>query len=181
MTQIAANQNQNKPLKKQAQWRVYKPKKTNDGAASKLECKVVTFTKEKDGQKFPVRKVQIFWVSTQQTGTDANDNASFGWEDEKKQVTLKLGEVDLGEILAVLNGKKTVAGVTDGKYKGIYHQNEKGNASFLLERKDTGYYLRVSKKVGAMAPVVVMHQISLGEGEILKVIIEAAVRLTYQW
>jgi hypothetical protein len=180
MSQLASP-TQNKPLKKQAQWRVYKPKKSNDGAASKLECKVVTFTKEKDGQKYPVRKVQVFWVSAQQTGTDANDNASFGWEDEAKRVTLKLGEVDLGEILAVLNNKKDVAGAVGDKFKGIFHKNEKGNASFLLERKDTGYYLRVSKKIGTAPAIAVTHQISFGEGEILRIVVESAVRLMYQW
>lgn len=169
--------------KKREQWRVYKPRKTNDGAASKLEMKIVTEEKEKDGKKFTVRDVQLFWVATQQTGTDTNGNASFGWDDPKKSVTLKLGEVDLGELLAVLNGSKKHIGApkNDKGAGGLFHKNDKGSTAMTLERGDSGYSLLLSKKVGKDAPVRISHQVTIGEGEVLKVVLEAAIRQSYQW
>ncbi len=166
------------------QWRVYKPKKTNDGAASRLEMRVETKPKEgKDGKSFLVRKVLIFWVSAKQTGTDSQGNASFAWEDPTKMITIKLGEPDLGEMLAVLNGKKDATGSAVGNYAGqLYHQNEKGSTSFSIKRSDKGgYFVNTTKKVGKDAPVQINHTLSLAEAEILKLMVEAAVRQTYLW
>jgi len=168
--------------KKAKEWRVYKPKKTNDGAASKLELSIKN--KEqlgKDGKPFNIRIVHVFWVSAKQTGTDANDNASFGWSDDDKSVTLKLGEVDLGEILAVLNNEKVITGAVSGNYKGIFHKNEKGSTSFSIEKHANGYNVRASKKMGANAPVQISHQLTFGEAQILKQVVEAAVKQIYMW
>lgn len=170
-----------KVTKPRAEWRVYKPRKSNDGAASKLELKVITDVKTKNDKTFKTREVQVFWVSAKQTGTDENDNASFAWKDNAQNVTIKLGEVDLGEILAVLNEKKSQSGAKSDKYNGIFHKNKSGNASFLLKREESGYNLRVSKKVGAEPPVEVKHQITFGEGEILRTVLEAAVNQIYRW
>jgi len=168
--------------RKDAEWRVYKPKKTKDGAASKLELKVINTPTTKDGKTYYRRNAEVFLVSTKQTGEDDNGNASFGWSDSSLTVTAKLGETDLGEILALLNWKKKVAGAETGKYKGIFHKNDKGSTSILLERSDNGYYsLRIAKKVGNDGPSVVSHTISFGEAEVLKIVIEAAIRAKYNW
>jgi hypothetical protein len=50
-----------------------------------------------------------------------------------------------------------------------------------LERGDNGYSLLLSKKVGKDAPVRISHQVTIGEGEVLKVVLEAAIRQSYQW
>src|SRR5690606_2561671 len=96
-------------------------------------------------KEYKVRDVLIFWVITQQTGTDSNDNATFGWNDDNKKVIFKLGEVDIGEILAVLNGVKTQV----GSDKGLFHQNDKGNTSFQFTYSDKykSYTIRIAKKV----------------------------------
>lgn len=168
--------------KKAKEWRVYKPKKTNDGAASKLELSIKgKDIVGKDNKPLTIRVVNVFWVSAKQTGTDANDNASFGWSDEDKNVTLKLGEVDLGEILAVLNNEKVITGATEGNYKGIFHKNDKGSASFSIEKHAKGYNVRASKKIGAAAPVQITHQLTFGEAQILKQVVEAAVKQIYAW
>lgn len=171
-------------LKKREQWRVYKPKKTNDGAASKLEMKIVNKPAVgKDGSKYTIRDVQLFWVTTKQTGVDANDNASFAWEDESKTVTLKIGEPDIGELLALLNGHKDQAGSpkTDKFPGGLFHKNDKGSATLVLAKYGDGYSLRVSKKSGNNQPVVLNHQITMGEAQVLKVLLESAIRQIYQW
>lgn len=171
-----------KITKKATQWRVYKPNKSNAGSASRLELKIISDEKEgREGKKFNTRDVELYWVATKQTGVDGNGNASFAWADDAKSVTLKIGETDIGEFLAVLNNKKPIAGVVDGKFKGIYHQNDKGSTSFVLEKNDNGYNVRAAKKIGQNTPIIITHQITVGEGEILKVLLELAVKQTYQW
>lgn len=169
--------------KKSKEWRVYKPKKTNDGAASKLELSVETTEKEKDGKKFTVREALVFWVSSKQTGTDNNGNASFGWSDEEKQVTLKLGEVDIGEMLTVLNGKKEATGGTTGTYAGkLFHKNSRGSTSFSLKKgTNGGYFLAVTKKLDNNPAIQVSHTLTYGEAEVLRVLLESAIRQMYEW
>jgi len=169
-----------------AQWRVYKPNKSNTGAASRVEIKEVEKEKPgKDGKVFKIRNVQIFWVATTQIGTDEDGNAKFAWEDKTKSVTIKLGEVDLGEILAVLHGRKGGLGMPDpnkeGAYKGLYHQNDKGNASLQISESENGYNVRASKQVKGQPLVAVKHTLSLGEAEILRVLVIEAVRAMYKW
>ena len=88
--------------RKKTQWRVYKPNKSGSGAASRLEMKVVEDERTGANGPFTVRDVQLFWVASPQTGTDSNGNASFSWsqKEDNKSVTLKLGETDVGEVLA---------------------------------------------------------------------------------
>jgi len=164
------------------EWRVYKPKKTNDGAASKLECRVEPREKETStGGVFIQNKMLVFWVATKQTGTDANGNASFGWKDPALHITVKLDEPDLGEILAVLNGYKTITGQSGEKWKGMFHKNEKGSTSFFIEKNEngTGYTVRVSKKNDGEQAIQISHQLTFGEAEVLRVIVEQIVQKIY--
>ncbi len=169
--------------KKLKEWRVYKPKKTNDGAASKLELRVDFKEKPpttKDSKPFLVRKVLVFWVSAKQTGVDANGNASFGWDDPTKNVTIKLGEVDLGELLAVFAGAKPNTGQPEDK--GLFHKNERGSTSFNLKRNDAGgYYVKATKKFNNEPAVQISHTLTYGEAEVLRLLVESAVRQTYLW
>ena len=63
--------------RKKTQWRVYKPNKSNSGAASRLEMKTVESEKVGANGPFKIRDVQLFWVASPQTGTDNNCNAKF--------------------------------------------------------------------------------------------------------
>jgi len=136
------------------EFRIYRPLKQGNGAASRLN-----YRKQQDD-------LLVFWQSAQQEGFDDKENAKFAWKDQEKSVSVKLGITDIGEILAVLNGKKEQAG-TD---KGIFHSNEKGNTSFTFRKQDNGYYLRVAKKNNAKL-IEVKHGVSFGEGEILKILL----------
>lgn len=147
-----------------AEFRVYRANKNNNGAASKLQ-----FRYNNEG------KPLLFISSARQTGTDENDNATFAWKEES--VNVKLGELDIGEFLAVLNGKKDNV----GGEKGLYHQNEKGNSAISFVRNDKGYSLRVSAKKNGGQLVAVSHAMSLAEGEIMRVLLECVVRRIYQW
>lgn len=169
--------------KKSKEWRVYKPKKTNDGAASKLELSVEFRDMEKDGKKFQVREALVFWVSTKQTGIDANDNASFGWSEEDKHVTIKLGEPDLGEMLAVLNGVKDATGGQTGTYAGkLFHKNARGSTTFSIKKgTNGGFFVAATKKLDDNAAVQISHTLTFGEAQVLRVLVEAAIRQMYLW
>lgn len=165
-------------VRKQAQWRSYKPQKDGNGAASKLEMKISTSKVTKDNKSYDRRNVEVFWVSAMEEGKDANGNAKFTWADAAKSVTLKLGEADIGELLAVLNGAK----VQVGGDKGIFHQNDKGNTSFsfAFNSQYKNYGVRLGKKVGTQL-VSVKHTITIGEAQVLKVLLEQAVKQIYEW
>lgn len=164
--------------RKPTQWRCYKPKKEGNGAASRLELKVVSKEVVKADKKYNLRQVQVFWVSALESGKDANGNAKFGWEDGSKSVTLKLGEADIGELLAVLTGAKPNAGGD----KGLFHQNPKGNTtfSFTFNAQYKNYSIRIAKKIGTVLTAV-SHTITVGEAQILRILLEQAVKQTYQW
>lgn len=158
------------------------------GSASKIEVKDKIFNKGKENE---YKQQCVFWTSTKQTGEDSNGNASFNWVSEKnpdgKQVIMSLGDPDIGEILAVLNGVKEQVGPPNGK--GIYHEtSETANSSFKFSRiklkpeqigvKDGGYSMTISsKKDGQLLSV--SHTLSLAEAEILKVILTDSVRRKY--
>lgn len=143
--------------------RFYKPRKSNDGAATKLQQKIVA---EKYG-----KKVYIFWVSTPQTGMK-DGNAAFAWKDADKEVTIKLEAVDMSQILTTLNGKT--------KETKLFHQNPKGNSTLTIQPYKEGFSMRVSKKIGSKMSEV-KHTITAGEAEILKIVFADAISTIYGW
>lgn len=161
--------------------RLYKPSKEGNGAASKIQ--LVDKIVEKDGSKF--NRVMMFWVAAQQNGKDEDDNAKFFWEPkEGRQVTMKLGDPDVGEILAVLNGNKKEAGSS----MGLFHKNENGNSSLQFKAniqrvndKDVvmGYYVRLAFQDKTKKVTEVKHSITLGEAEVLKLVFERYVLKKY--
>lgn len=161
------------------EYRIYKPNTTNSGAASKIQVKI------KPG-KF--RDVQIFWEASLQIKSK-DENAAFAWTDAAKKVTMKLSEVDLGEILAVLNGQKDFAGPPgkDGKNMGLFHKNKTGNATLQFTKLKGQnsplhtYYVRLAAKKADGKLIEVKHAISISESEILKVLLSNAVSLIFNW
>lgn len=91
------------------QYRIYKPKQDNTGAAVAFQ---LSYKKDNEYDKY-----QVFLVGANQLKTnDANGNSQFGWKEGA--ITVKLGENDLGEILAVLEGRKESVGTKES----LYHQ-----------------------------------------------------------
>lgn len=161
------------------EYRVYRATKTNSGAASKFQVsnKVI----EKGEKKFD--DLILFLVSSKQTGTDQYGNASFAWEDKSQCITMKLGDADVGELLAVLSGAKLNAG-TD---KGLFHQNDNGNTvlqfgQYIKDERLMGYNLRLSRKNnGDKEAVMIQHGLSIGEGEVLRVLLQNFIKSRYGW
>lgn len=158
-------------------YRIYKPNNQGTGAASEWQ---LSFKPE---EKFD--NVMLFLGATKQVpGKDSNDNQQFAWKDKSQCITMKLGELDCGEILAVLNGLKDKA----GSEKGIFHQNAKGNTVLSFSKyvnKEgvfVGYGLRLSKKNKDEADsLLIQHLLSVAEGEILRVLINKALEAFYAW
>lgn len=165
-----------------SEFRIYKPRKDSNGkfvgAASKVQ---VVKKKNRDGYD----EVMVFWTSANQTGEDEKGNSRFDWKSDKnpesKQVVMLLGDPDIGEILCVLNGVKNKVGQPSGK--GLFHQtNDTASSSFSLEKRqnsdpskyDDGYIMRISSKRNNEL-VAVSHSLSLGEGEILRVMLSNAI------
>lgn len=159
------------------EYRIYKPNKSGNGSATRLQIR------HGDKQGRPV--VYLFIESTQQTGTDSEGNASFGWKEPEKKITFKLDVVDIGELLAVLNGAKNFAGnpAKDGKGgMGIFHQNDAGNTVLKFEKSEQGnvyWYGLSSKRNGKL--LAIKHMVTLGEAEILYLLLQEAVKMMFAW
>ena len=143
--------------------RIYKPRKENQGAATKLQQKIV---KEQYGNK-----VYIFLVSTKQIPSQ-DKNAAFAWGDKQKEVTLKLEAVDLSQILTTLKG------IT--KETKLFHQNATGNSTLTITKYNDNFNIRVSKKVGTTVSEV-KHSLTPGETEILKIVFADEISTIYGW
>ncbi len=163
------------------EFRIYKPTKSNSGAASSLQTKL-TMVKER-------WELQLFWVATQQVPS-TGENASFAWKDKEKTVTMKLGDPDVGEMLAVLNGQKDSMGRKESKDKpgkGLYHQNANGNTTMSLQENhndatgEVSYYVRLASKSKAGKLVEVKHSITVGEAQFLRVLLNHWVLASYGW
>jgi hypothetical protein len=177
-----------------SEFRIYKPfKDKNTGQFKGYASKIEVNEKEVEVNKKKYMKLHVFWTMTEQIGEDENGNASFNWVSEKnpngKQVVISLGDPDIGEFLAVLNGVKKKVGQPNGK--GLYHEtSEKANKGMTFEfvekevkpgetpQYDPGYRVGLSKK-DENGVVRFSHTISLGEAEILKILFTDAIRKKY--
>jgi hypothetical protein len=132
----------------------------------------------------------LFLEMAKQTGIDQEENARFGWADTKKpetkqtSITMKLEELDVGEILSVLNGVKDEVGVNG---KGLFHKTPNGNtvlsfSKYVKEGKLLGYNLRISRKLNNDANAIAISQgVSVAEGEVLRVLLGAFAVKKFGW
>ena len=152
-------------------YKIYKPKKDGTGTASQF-C----FAKDKG--------CLFLEMASQLPTKDENDNAIFGWKDK---ISFKLGPVDIAELLLVLHGIKNGAGPKDKfntseKYNGLFHSTASGNSILKFEiGKYDGFYLGLNIKKGESAPVALKHSLTSSEGMILRILLEKAIELIYDW
>lgn len=148
-------------------FRIFRANKTNTGSASSINIRTVKGEYEDE--------TLLFWEATKQTGElDKNGNPTFAWKDRGKTVKMKLGEADVASILATINGVQ--------KETKLFHQNKTGNATLNLAPLDGGgYSFRISSKHGNDAAISVNHTISVGEAEILRILLQQAVLRLYNW
>lgn len=171
-----------------ASFRLYKGKKTGDGAASSWQLSV------KPGRKNAnINETNLFLEIAPQTGRDENDNHTFDWrkyneEDKRwsaaKSVSVKLGLPDIGEFLTVLNGlSKSV-----GNGKGLYHDTDRSNTIIYFSKAtdkdgvEFGYNVRLSHKDKETSDQnSVSHFISFAEGEVLRTLFNSAILQITKW
>jgi len=154
------------------EYRIYKPYDKDKGGASAFQMKVTLTPEEKIK-----RKVELFWVAAKQTGVDDNKNARFGWQDPASSATMKIGMIDVGEILLALRGKKEEV--------NLYHQNRSGNTVVKINRGSTknGPVLnfQMSSKRGDSEVVRVRHNITQGEAQVLDHLLSDFISESYRW
>ena len=160
------------------EYRIYKPNSKGSGAASKFQCR--TKWKSVDGVDYA--DLILFLETSQQTGFDSNNNASFGWsssgsKDKKsKSVTMKLGLPDIGEILLVLKGRKQFVGPEPKQGRnvepGLYHQKQNGNTSLRLKWSEGRLYLNLSSQDASKNVIKVSHSITTAEAAVLESLLD---------
>lgn len=158
--------------------RVYKPNKAGTGAATKIQV----VEKEKQRGQSVFKEIVVFFESANQVGTDDDDNAKFSWGtpdgDKGDTITVKLGMSDVGEFLTVLTGRKNFVGPSD---KGLFHKTSdtqnKGLSFSFAEGRGYNFRISVKDEKGLRA---ISHTFSFAEAELLRVVLEEAVRLYYR-
>jgi hypothetical protein len=92
--------------------------------------------------------------------------------DKDRRISAKLGLSDLGEILAVIKGRKGGAGTeAEGKFKGLYHKNQNGNTIIGFDRTDKGIRTGLSVKSDKIELRLNVN-LSVGEATLLENFIE---------
>ena len=168
-----------------ANYCMYRANKDKNGAASKFNL-----SKKPDDNK-----CQLFLEMAKQTGENENKDAVFGWRQYDstsktfnnldKSVSMKLGTADIGELLAVISGRKDFAGTG----KGLYHENQRGHTTleFRLYQKDKdspalGFILSTnSVNKETKDSVKVSHVVSFADGEVLRVFLNNALMEINKW
>tara|TARA_R100000005_G_C4886613_1_gene135563 strand:+ start:56 stop:559 length:504 start_codon:yes stop_codon:yes gene_type:complete len=162
-------------VKRPPEYRIYKPYKEDSGAASSFQLKI---TNDSDAPSGRQRKVELFWVSCQQTGVNKETkNASFGWDDSTKSATMKLGLVDVGELLLFLEGKKEDV--------SLFHQNRSGNTVVKMKKAQNKsgpvISFQMSSKREGNPLVKISHYISMGESQIILQLLKDFVSVYHNW
>lgn len=152
---------------------LYKARNDGNGVASQWNM-----SSKKDDDSV---KRCVFLEMANQKGKDDKGNANFDWDNK---ICFKLGESDIGELLAVLVGRKDGVGpfdISKQKNKGLYHSNEKGNAILYFGMdKDNRLRIHLSIKRGDEKSAM-GHAISKGEACVLGTLLRRAIEVMYRW
>lgn len=143
--------------------RFYKAQRDSSGAASQWDLNL------KDEAVF-------FTMSNQLNMQDEKGNSTFDWEHKS---VFKLGIQDIGELLAVLEGKKDGVGPYDNqqKHKGLYHSWKDINSVLYFTRgREVGFFVSLSVKKGEQQNRV-RHSLTDGEGSSLHVFLKKSLEL----
>lgn len=144
-------------------YRIYKPNKNNNGAASQFCWS-------------PDKKCVFLEMASQLSEKDSNGNSTFDW---KNKLSFKLEDIDIAQLLCVLRGIKNSVGYGD---KGLFHSFGNHNAILRFQKGDKGgYYLGISVKKEGSEPIAIKHSVSEEEGVILNILLCHAIELIYGW
>lgn len=163
---------------------IVRANKQKNGSASRWEL-----SRPKDNE-LP----KLFLSAAKQEGENENGDATFAWrrynKDDKtwsntdKSVSMKLGTSDIGELLAVISGRKNAV----GNGKGLFHENPKGNSTldFKLWGKEnedpSGFLITITNKgIDNKEAVRISHTLSFGDAENLRIFLQRALVDINNW
>lgn len=147
--------------------RFYRANKSNSGVAASFE---LSYKKDEKYDKY-----HMFLVMANQTGTDQNTgNAQFDWDNA---ITVKMGDIDIGEFLAVLENRKQNVGKN-----GLFHQTANTNKIIKFEKQQDSFRLGVSCKTdGDEKPRQISMILGVGEVTLLHTLLRRTVEKMYGW
>ena len=156
------------------QYRIYKPYKKNEGAASAFQLKLTLDNEASLGKQ---RVVELFWVATNQTGVnESTGHSMFGWDDSSKSITMKLGLPDVGELLCLFD--------RDKEEISLFHQIKSGNTVLKMKeiqnKQGVGFRFQMSAKRDDSLTKV-GHNVSMADSKVLKQLLKDFVSLYHDW
>ncbi len=158
-------------------YRMYKPQKDKTGCASQWQLSEKKVVRGKDNKEF-TEFMFFLEMAHQLPENDQNDNNKFDWDNS---VTVKMGAIDLGEVIAVLDGKKDAVGGEKGM---LYHETPGGGnkvVSFSWMKERGAFGLKVSAQNAQKDTDKIQHLISVGEASVLLVLLKQAIIKMYDW
>ena len=138
---------------------VYKPNREGKGAAVQFDLNA--------------GKQAVFLEAAAQEGE------GFNWRDK---IVVKLSDVDLGKVLAVLNGRSGQAKIFhDPSKREGYVGGALNTTVELLKGSQYGFFLKVSQQSGDRSVKAVALGLAEDEAQVLRVLLEKAVERMYGW
>lgn len=107
-----------------------------------------------------------------------DDPKPYDWENTR--VTIKLGEVDIGKMLALFRQTLPLNPDPQKEDLMLYHENAKGNKVIKFKVQERGFYMKVSVKEGDKTDQISIP-ISFDEAELIRIALEEAYRIMLGW
>lgn len=155
-------------------------------AASKFELRQF----EKPEGDRTVVKTYLFWTAAEPTGEKQSNKPTFCWDRTRfpgRQAVISLGESDIGQLLAVIDGYKSQAGApvkNDPENCQIYHSNPKGSTTLTFRAVENNGFIKfqysISQKLGEQVARV-SSEMSMEEAQVLKILLQKYILTKYNW
>lgn len=107
-----------------------------------------------------------------------DDSKPYDWDNTR--ITIKLGEVDIGKLLALFNGAYPPSTDPTKDDLQLFHENAKGNKVIKFKRQDRGYYMKVSIKEGDRQDQIAIP-IGWDEVELLRIALTRGYEIVLGW
>lgn len=107
-----------------------------------------------------------------------DDPKPYDWENTR--ITIKLGEVDIGKLLALFNGALPPNQDPNKEDLALFHENAKGHKVIKIKRQDRGYYMKVSVKEDGKQDQIAIP-ISWDEAELVRIALTRGYELMLGW
>lgn len=155
---------------------LYKPNKNKEGVASQFAFNKPIYENNKE-----VKRGAIWLDIARQISGDNQEYDRFDWANK---LTMKLGPVDISELISVLRGDKKSVGTKarpDSKYSSLFHKSPKQTSMLGFSRADNGtIWIRLSvKKDGENEFTALQHPINDNECVTLLILLTRFTEIIY--